>query len=199
MVIRLKYGNTNTFLIRGSNGNLLVDTDYAGTLPSFYRAIKEQDIKISDITYVIATHYHPDHMGLISELMQQGVKLLLIDSQARYVHYSDEIFARYKRFAYEPINENIAHTISFEESRDFLKSLGIEGEIIHTSSHSEDSISLILDDGSCLVGDLEPVEYIGAYENNSALADDWEHIMRYKPRAIYYAHRPCAEIEKSLE
>ena len=32
MHIKLKYGNTNTFFIRGMRGNLLVDTDYAGTL-----------------------------------------------------------------------------------------------------------------------------------------------------------------------
>ena len=30
----LKYGNTNTFFIEGNDGALLVDTDYAGTLPS---------------------------------------------------------------------------------------------------------------------------------------------------------------------
>jgi hypothetical protein len=36
MVRKLRYGNTNTFLVRGGNGYLLVDTDYAGTLPAFY-------------------------------------------------------------------------------------------------------------------------------------------------------------------
>ncbi len=41
MHIKLKYGNTNTFFIRGMSGNLLVDTDYAGTIPAFYRAIKD--------------------------------------------------------------------------------------------------------------------------------------------------------------
>ena len=67
MQIKLKYGNTNTFFIHGMNGNLLVDTDYAGTLPAFYRALKADNIKISDISYVVATHYHPDHIGLIRE------------------------------------------------------------------------------------------------------------------------------------
>ena len=38
VIAKLKYGNTNTFLIRGERGNLLVDTDYAGTLPGFYQA-----------------------------------------------------------------------------------------------------------------------------------------------------------------
>ena len=36
------------------------------------------------------TYYHPDHIGLVSELMKQGVKLLVIDTQcsnARIVYY----------------------------------------------------------------------------------------------------------------
>ena len=74
MVSKLKYGNTNTFFVRGINGNLLVDTDYAGTLPAFYRAIKEHNIKISDITYVLATHYHPDQYWSYKRTYGTGCK-----------------------------------------------------------------------------------------------------------------------------
>lgn len=188
MQIKLKYGNTNTFFIRGTCGNLLVDTDYAGTLPAFYRAIKEQEIKISDITYVLATHYHPDHIGLVSELMRLGVNLLVIDAQCPYIHFADSIFGRDKSLTYEPIPTDHATIISTEESRAFLKRLGIDGEIVRTTSHSADSISLILDGGECFVGDLEPIEYLAAYDQNDALKYDWELIMRYAPKTIYYAH-----------
>ena len=188
MQIKLKYGNTNTFFIRGMRGNLLVDTDYAGTLPAFYKAIKEHEIKISDITYVLATHYHPDHIGLVSELIRLGVKLLVIDAQCPYIHFADTIFGRDKSLAYEPISTDHATIISTEESRAFLKSLGIDGEIVRTTSHSADSISLILDDGECFVGDLEPIEYLAAYDRNDVLKYDWELIMRYAPKTIYYAH-----------
>ncbi|MBQ8845828.1 MAG: MBL fold metallo-hydrolase [Lachnospiraceae bacterium] len=188
MVTRLKYGNTNTFFIRGTAGNLLVDTDYAGTLPLFYKEIKRQNISLKDIAYVLATHYHPDHMGLVSELMKQGVKLLLVDVQREYVGFSDEIFAREPRLGYEPICVEGATVISCEESRAFLRRLGIEGEIISTPRHSKDSVSLILDDGTCIVGDLEPMEYLGAYEENEKLKKDWERILSRKPKRIYYAH-----------
>ena len=77
MLTKIRYGNTNTVLIKGDKGSILIDTDYAGTMPSFYKTIKSLGIKVSDITYVLATHYHPDHIGLISELMSQGVKLKL--------------------------------------------------------------------------------------------------------------------------
>ncbi len=188
MVNRLKYGNTNTYLIRGTAGNLLVDTDYAGTLPLFYKEIKRQNISMKDITYVLATHYHPDHIGLVSELMKRGVKLLLVDVQREYVVFSDEIFAREPRLRYEPICVEGATVISCEESRTFLQDLGIEGEIIFTPSHSEDSVTLILDDGTCFVGDLEPMEYLGAYEENETLKEDWEKILSYKPKRICYGH-----------
>jgi len=185
---KLRYGMTNAFLIPGKSGYLLVDTDYAGTMPAFYNAIKQYDIKVSDISYVFATHYHPDHIGLVSELMKQGVKLLVVDTQCPHIHYSDEIFARDKRLNYEPIDESDATVISCKESREFLKDLGINGEIISTASHSADSVSLVLDEGVCIVGDLEPIDYLGGYEENVPLQQDWELIMSYNPKLIYYAH-----------
>lgn len=188
MVTRLKYGNTNTFFIRGASGNLLVDTDYAGTLSVFYKAIKEHNIRVCDIDYVLATHYHPDHIGLVGELLKLGVKLLLVDTQCSYIHFSDDIFAREKHLNYQPVFCDNATVISCENSRDFLKSIGINGVIFATTSHSDDSISLILDGGECFVGDIEPLDYLSGYENNIKLENDWEIIMKHSPKVIYYAH-----------
>lgn len=187
-MIELKYGNTNTFFIQGSRGGLLVDTDYAGTLPAFYKAIKANHIDVKDISYVLATHYHPDHVGLISELMKQGVTLLLLTHQINSVHFADGIFNREKHLRYTSIDETEARMISCEESRNFFCGIGINGEIISTPSHSEDSISIILDNGDCIVGDLEPIDYLDAYEDNPNLKKDWDRIMSYKPERIFYAH-----------
>jgi glyoxylase-like metal-dependent hydrolase (beta-lactamase superfamily II) len=184
-MVKLKYGNTNTFFING----LLIDTDYAGTLHAFYRVLKEKKIKVGDIKYVLATHYHPDHMGIIGDLIEHGVKHLLIDVQKDAVHFSDHIFAR-ERIKYLPVDERRSSVISCNSSREFLNQLGISGEIIHTPSHSPDSISLIMDNGDCFVGDLEPLEYIEGYNNNMMLEEDWERILSFDPKRIYYAHRP---------
>jgi len=186
---KLTYGNTNTFFIPGCKGGLLVDTDYAGTLQAMYKALKRSGIQVKDIAYVLATHYHPDHMGLISQLMEQGVKLLLMDVQKRFVHVSDPIFER-DGLPYRPIEEALATELSCEESRDFLARMGISGEIIHTPSHSEDSVCLILDDGDCFVGDLEPYEYLAAYEENVLLKCDWDLVFSHRPRRVFPAHMP---------
>ena len=188
-MIKLKYGNTNTFYIPCTGGGLLVDTDYAGTLPAFYKAIKQRHITVKDITYVLATHYHPDHMGLVSELMEHGVRLLLPDVQKDSVHFSDELF-RKDGIAYTPIDASSAAVITCGESRDFLLRIGISGEIIHTESHSADGVCVVLDDGDCIVGDLDPFEYMEAYPENGPLKKDWERILSLKPNRILYAHRP---------
>ena len=187
-MIRVKYGNTNTFYVPGKNGGLLIDTDYAGTLPAFFRALKGNHLKLDDISYVLPTHCHPDHIGLVGELQKLGVKLLLIDSQLGNVHFADNIFGRGKLLRYVPVEEEQARIISCDESRIFLRSIGIDGEIIQTPSHSDDSVSVILDCGDCFVGDLEPYEYLEGYVDYPQLQKDWNLILSKDPRRILYAH-----------
>lgn len=192
----LKYGNTNTYFLKGKDGSLLIDTDYAGTMSRFFKSIKAADISIRDISYVIATHYHPDHIGIIGDLQRRGVKLVIVDVQQDFVHFSDRIFARDKHLIYTPVDEKNAVRISCAESRGFLENIGICGEILHTPSHSKDSISVVLDDGECFVGDLEPIDYLAAYSGNPDLQRDWDLLMSYNPRHIYYAHVNDKKLKK---
>ena len=133
------------------------------------------------------THYHPDHMGLIPELMRQGVKLLLLDTQRESVHFSDYIFAR-DGLPFEPIDEIRATVIRCEESRQFFSRIGINGEVIATPSHSPDSISLLLDSGDAFVGDLQPYEYLDGYDGDDAAKADWTRIHGFQTKRIFYAH-----------
>ena len=191
MVTKLKYGNTNTYFIRGAKGSILLDTDYAGTLQMFYKEIKKNGISLKDITYILATHYHPDHMGLVGELVSMGVKFLVMDTQVPNLHFSDDIFSRDKTLRMSPsVPEDKAEVIACKDSRAFLAALGIDGEIVSTPSHSGDSITLVLDSGDCFVGDLEPMEFMDGYEENKALQSDWEKVMSFSPRVIHYGHAP---------
>ena len=191
MVTKLKYGNTNTYFIRGAKGSVLLDTDYAGTLQMFYKEIKKNGISLKDITYILATHYHPDHMGLVGELVSMGVNFLVMDTQVPNLHFSDDIFRRDKTLRMLPsVPEDKAEAIACKDSRAFLAALGIDGEIVSTPSHSEDSITLVLDSGECFVGDLEPMEFMDGFEENSALQSDWKKVMSFSPRVIHYGHAP---------
>lgn len=184
MIQLLKYGNTNCYYIKGKNGSLLVDTDWAGTLQAFYRKIKE--LNITKIDYLLITHYHPDHMGIAQDIINMGTKLLLIDVQKDYIHNSDTIFQKDKHVKFNPINTEPV-IISCEQSRKFLNDLGIDGEIIHTPGHSEDSISLILDDGSAFVGDLYDLRSAITF-NDEKINNSWNKILSHNISKIYYGH-----------
>ena len=193
MLTKLKYGNTNTYLIRGNAANLLVDTDWAGTLPAFYKAVKAQNLQIGDISCVLSTHYHPDHMGITAELMNMGVTLVIFDVQLGHIHFSDSIYSKEKNRFYKPIDESCAKILPCSGSRVFLESLGISGEVIHTPGHSEDSISLILDDGIAILGDLPPYSALAAMEDET-VQNSYNEILNRGVTELYYGHMVSEKI-----
>ena len=185
MIQLLKYGNTNCYYIEGKNGSLLVDTDWAGTLQSFYNKIKELNIK--KIDYLLITHYHPDHMGIAQDIVENmNVKLLVMDVQKDYLHSSDKIFEKDNNTKFKPIN-TVPIIISCEQSRKFLKDLGIDGEIIYTPGHSDDSISLILDQGFAIVGDLYDLNSAALF-NDKKINDSWKKVLSHNIKKICYGH-----------
>ena len=184
MIQLLKYGNTNCYYIKGKNGSILVDTDWAGTLQAFYRKMKELDIE--KIDYLLITHYHPDHIGIAQDIIDMGTKLLLVDVQKDYIHSSDTILQKDKNIQFKPINTEPV-IISCDQSREFLNDLGIDGEIIYTPGHSEDSISLILDNGSVFVGDLYDLKSAITF-NDEKINNSWNKILSHNISKIYYGH-----------
>ena len=184
MIQLLKYGNTNCYYIEGKKGSILVDTDWAGTLQAFYKKIKE--LNITKMDYLLITHFHPDHIGIAQNIIDMGTKLLLIDVQKDYIHCSNKIFEKDKNISFKPINTEPI-IISCEQSRKFLNELGIDGEIIYTPGHSDDSISLILDKGIAFVGDLYDLNSAAAF-NDEKITDSWERILSHNISKICYGH-----------
>ena len=188
----LLYGKTRTYLV---GGVLLVDTDWAGTLPSLFRKLKELKIPTESIRYLMITHYHPDHMGIASELMDLGVKLVIFDVQFPHVHFSDSIYAKEKNLAYKPIDESIAVVLTCAESREFLAKLGVSGEVIHIPGHSEDSVSLILDDGTAIVGDLPPYSALAAIDDEK-VQNSYKNILSRGVSRLHYGHMVSERIDR---
>ncbi len=191
MIHELQYDNTNTYLVFGTKGLLLFDTGWAGTFMKMCKALGAKGIKLQDIDYLLISHFHPDHMGIAGELAKQGVTVVVMESQKEFVHASDHIFERDKRFAYVPINDDNVKYLSFEDSRAFLQELGIDGEIIPTPGHSDDSVSLILDRGDVFVGDLYPLYELEVHEE-ADVQESWKRILATKPKRIFYGHAKTA-------
>lgn len=56
--------------------------------------------------------------------------------------------------------------VSSVESRIFLENEGISGEIIQTPGHSDDSISLVIDECCAFTGDLPGLLLMEAYDGH---------------------------------
>ena len=63
----------------------------------------------------------------------------------------------------------------------------INGEIIYTPGHSDDSISLILDVGIALVGDLYDLNSAITF-NDEKINNSWNKILSHNISKIYYGH-----------
>ena len=197
MITTLRYSATNTYLITGSKGKLLFDTGWAGTLPAFFHCLGENGIKAQDITLLVISHFHPDHMGIAQQIADLGVTLAAADVQRDFLHASDSIFAKDKRSDFVPIDDSNVRFFTTDQSRSMLAELGISGEIIHTPGHSDDSISLWLDDEKALfVGDLNPLYELDAHKG-TPIAQSWEKLLALKPKTVYYAHAKTAQLGDS--
>ena len=187
MIKTLRYSNTNTYLIKGGRSDLLFDTGWAGTFADFCRALGEAGESIDSIGGILISHYHPDHMGIAQQIADHGPVILAADLQLPFLHNADAVFAKEGKFPFTPINDTAVRTFSPKDSRAVLSEFGIGGEILATPGHSDDSISLCLDDGTILVGDLNPLYELECHAGTEIEAS-WKLLLAKNPKRILYGH-----------
>ncbi|HJS20170.1 MAG TPA: MBL fold metallo-hydrolase [Anaerolineales bacterium] len=152
-IVNVGYASTNYYAIDIKEGKLLVDCGWPGTLSQFTNVLKRKGISLSEIKYLLVTHFHPDHAGLVQELKDQGIKFILPECQVDFVAPFGEYF-KGKSFPYVEIKQHDNLILKLADSRSFLSWLGLDGEVLHTPGHSDDSVTLILDEGFAFTGDL---------------------------------------------
>ena len=195
-ITQLHYTSTNTYLISGSKGILLFDTGWAGTFRAFCREMGEIGIPVQKISYILISHFHPDHCGIAQEISETGPVIAVMDLQRGYVHAADKILQREPEKGFRPIDDSRLRVVEMKNSRSFLQEMGIEGEILATPGHSDDSISLCLDDGSIFVGDLNPL-YELEMHRGTTIGESWEMLLSRHPKAVYYGHAPAVRLGDS--
>ncbi len=192
----LKYSNTNTYLIEGENGILLIDTGWAGTFKAFCSCMGGLGIPVQSIDYILITHFHPDHCGIAQNIVDLGPVIAVMDVQKNHIHDSDHIFEKENNREFAPIKDKSVRYVSVHNSRIFLSELGIAGQIIHTPGHSDDSVSVLLDDGSLFVGDLNPL-YELELHRGTEIGKSWDMLLSQDPSTIYYGHAAATNLKEA--
>ncbi len=181
-IVNVGYHSTNYYALDVEGGKLLVDCGWPDTMPQFAAEMKRKDISPAQIKYILATHFHPDHAGLVEEFKKLGAKLILLENQMDALEpAAPNIVSSFVKTSGE---NNIL--LKFTESRVFLASLGLSGEIIPTPGHSPDSITLILDEGYAFTGDLPPRFVVR--EDDAVTKASWERIDAHGIKQIFPAH-----------
>jgi ribonuclease/clavin/mitogillin len=186
-LINVGYSSTHYYLIQQGPKRLLVDVGIPGSLPRLIANLKRYDLTLDRIDYLLATHYHPDHAGIAQDVKNHGVRLVVLDiqqnalvQQTRYVKPDS---------GYLPIRADDNLVLTAADSRAFLASLGLAGEIVATPGHSDDSISLVLDSGEAFTGDLPPA-FMAEEPSAGIVAASWRALAALGATTIYPGHGP---------
>jgi ribonuclease/clavin/mitogillin len=173
---------------------LLFDVGWLNLLPQFLNQLKTYRIGLPEIKYIIFSHHHPGHADLVQTVKRlSGARLLI---HARQVSYWAASYLGNPNF--EPIV--VGPTDRISPDRAALHALGINGEMVETPGHSDDSISLVLDSGMAFTGDLVPPHLVGE-ESQAVTCQSWQKLARLKASTIYPAHAnpfQLSEIEPYL-
>ncbi len=186
-VITLVYKSTNCYLVPYKDGWLMIDAGWPDTFSQLLQLLSQNNISINEVNYLVVTHFHPDHAGLTQILKDLGTTLILHEYQVPYINKLNLLFKKNPKANYRDITTANSIILKDNDSRSFFASIGLSGELISTPGHSDDSISLIIDDCCAFVGDLPSPDLVEAYDD-LVLEDSWDMIRRRNIKTIYPGH-----------
>jgi hydroxyacylglutathione hydrolase len=161
----LPMGMVNAHLIRTQRGVILVDAGLPGTEDKVFQALQRLGLGWSDITLIVVTHAHIDHAGNAAKLRKlSGAPIAAHAGDLPYYRQerpmtfcSTSVFARLFlrtgiiRRPYRAFEPDIL--LRDDESMS-LESFGVRGHLAHNAGHTPGSLSVELERGDALVGDL---------------------------------------------
>jgi glyoxylase-like metal-dependent hydrolase (beta-lactamase superfamily II) len=184
-VVNVGYRSTNFWVVSVGTSRLMVDLGWPGTMGQLRAELQRKDVPLHEIRYGVATHYHPDHAGLAQEIKQAGVPLLVVDLQLEAIPAMKQWMKPEDGYVEITMHDNVV--TSCGDSRSLLAGIGFDGELVHTPGHSDDSVSLLLDDGSAFTGDLT-LPMLATEEDRAVVDASWRRLHGLGASRVYPGH-----------
>lgn len=202
----IKCGIVNCYLIKGKEKSILVDTALYKYRNYIYNKIKDFNISL-----IILTHAHVDHIGctkFLADKLNIPVTMHYDDyklSKDNTIHkiYADSLVGNVlKLFSQlnfktkiQPFEPKI-----FLENNQSLKDYGIDAKVVSLRGHTKGSIGIIVNDKEFIVGDaMMNMTYITPsliYENKKAMLNSVTKIKNSNAEKIYVGHGKPFDIDK---
>jgi hydroxyacylglutathione hydrolase len=200
----IPFGHSNIYLIQAESAYSLADAGMPNMEAKLAEVFQKMGVEPRSVQLIIATHGHLDHVGSMAHAQQMtGAQVLCHRSIADDLASGKAERAVPRNLLGRLLNlltalmgsrfEGIHPDILVGDEFD-LADHGIAGKVIHTPGHSPSSISIMLDNGEALIGDLargEAPDEIGLgmfYEDKETLLDSLEKVAALEPRTIYLSH-----------
>jgi glyoxylase-like metal-dependent hydrolase (beta-lactamase superfamily II) len=190
-IVNVGYRSTNIWVVSAGRSRLLVDLGWPGTMGALRANLARMGVPLGEIRYGLATHYHLDHAGLAQELKLAGAPLLVLESQVSAIPQMKRYMKPQDHYVAITLHDNVL--IPFAESRALLARIGISGEILPTPGHSDDSVSLLLDDGAVFTGDLTPPT-LASEDDAPLVAASWRLLRERGAACVYPGHGPVRDL-----
>lgn len=206
---RIPVGICNCYLLRGER-TVLIDAGAQGFAKGFVRGMQKLNIDPKEISLILITHGHWDHIGSLYPIQQMtGAQVA--------VHYYDQPWVENGNPAFPqgvnsygkamvwladrlihprlpPVNVDCV----LDENGMSLANYGIPGRVIYTPGHTKGHVSVVLDSGEAFVGDMANNDwYLRLTPGLAVLADDiqtlvgsWKKILPLGIKRVYPAHGP---------
>ncbi len=206
IVLQISLGWANVFIIRGKRP-VLVDTGFPGSADTIVEKLRQSGIEPDWLSLILITHGHSDHFGSAAELKRltgAPVAVHRLDAEYLIAGHDPELqptgfigrtlipAMRRRGPAQAP---PVKPDVLIGEELD-LKKYGVDGKVIHTPGHTPGSLSVILPNGECIVGDLIMRGLVRFWQPNRPLFADnipqlnksLDLLLRKRPTKIYCTH-----------
>jgi hydroxyacylglutathione hydrolase len=216
-----KLSFTNVFLLECEGGYLLIDTSYNHLYPQFRSWLSRIGVDLDEIRYLLITHHHDDHAGFAKALVEDtGARLIAHENAVPHLregaHHMDidylntcteitlRLFSFFRRHTYPSYEAKEDDILIRGDEPKFLKEIGIDGEILYTPGHTDDSITVLMSNGDAFVGDAA-MNFLGfcriryrpvVYRSIDVVYRSWEYLIDRGAQTIYPSHGDAFDAEK---
>lgn len=209
-------GITNCYLIKGDKGYILVDAGSLYKGKKFLKKLNMLNINPEDISLIVITHGHYDHVGSLAKIKALcNAKVAMTPFENEIVANGEVVIPPGTNFIgkiVSTIGKIFYFLLKFEKvgaeyliTEDFpLDEWGIKGKVVLTPGHTKGSLSVILDDGRAIVGDLAMNKPAGKIyplfaEMPDVIYDSWQVLVKRGVKKVYPAHGAAFSIDMIKE
>jgi glyoxylase-like metal-dependent hydrolase (beta-lactamase superfamily II) len=165
----------------------MIDAGWPDTFSQLLQLLNQNNISVNLINHLLITHFHPSHAGLTQNLRDLGTNLIVHEYQVPFINNLNVMYKKNPKANFRDIANGNYVVLKDWDTRSYFKSIGIDGELISTPGHSDDSVSFILDEGYAFIGDLPSLP--SEEEAFDLIIDDsWNHIKSHQVNTIYPGH-----------